>query len=93
MAVALEGFRFFEPMLPFDADTASGLMAALLLWDLASPQSHARLPTAGGAALPRGNAAELLATAAVHGGCWRCAWTADSVGKSAYVLGLLSGAR
>ena len=54
----------FEPLTAFDADCASGMMAALLLWDLREGKI-------------KGTEHPMLAlnTKACHGGNWYCAYT------------------
>jgi len=81
IAAALEGMQAFEPMVAFDAPTASGLMAGLMLWDLGSKESDAN----PGKALEHPMC--LLASNAVHGGMWRTAYTVDSIGACAFLYG------
>lgn len=81
LAAAYAGAHRFDVEV-FEPDTASTLMAALLVRDL-------RDPTAAGVpatALP--HPAELFVDAAVHGGLWRNAFQPRSVLPLAAVLGL-----
>ncbi|GMI17650.1 hypothetical protein TrLO_g13873 [Triparma laevis f. longispina] len=81
IAAALEGMQSFPPLVAFDPDTASDMMAAILLWDLTSSTS---------AALPSNKDAHptlLLIQNACHGGMWRCAYDMESVNTPSFLFG------
>jgi hypothetical protein len=86
-AAGLEGFAAFKPMMAFDSETVSPIMAALNLFDLQSASSAAQ------PAVALANPWQLFETCAWHGGGWRCAYNIDSIGKASYVLGVLRGRR
>jgi hypothetical protein len=75
LAAALNGLEAFAPMHVPAVAHAAYAMALLLLDDLAQPQADF---AAGG-----------HARCAVHGGAWRCAFTAESIGWAAYAYGML----
>ena len=105
VAVGLEGQRHFAPLRAFDADTSASLMAALLLYDLGCDGSSAhpgwrrrsgeRSGGRGSEGDGKGKGAahpmDVFGATAVHGGTWRCAYTVDSIGKAAYVMGSIFG--
>jgi hypothetical protein len=86
-AAGLEGFAAFKPMMAFDSQTVSPVMAALILYDLQCPTSASQ-PTVSLA-----NPWQLFESCAWHGGGWRCAYNIDSIGKPSYLLGVLGGRR
>ncbi|KAG8457916.1 hypothetical protein KFE25_011982 [Diacronema lutheri] len=75
LSAALHGLEAFEPLHVPSVTVAAGVMALLLVADLLLPQSD--FASVGHT---RG---------AVHGGAWRCAFTAESIGWTAYALGAL----
>ncbi|GMI02819.1 hypothetical protein TrRE_jg11392 [Triparma retinervis] len=84
IAAALEGMQSFEPLVAYDPQTASDMMAAILLWDLSDKSS---------AANPKNKDAHpfnLLVENACHGGMWRCAYTTDSIGKWSFIYGKMT---
>jgi hypothetical protein len=84
IAAALEGMQSFEPLVAYDPQTASDMMAAILLWDLSDKSS---------AANPKNQDAHpfnLLVENACHGGMWRCAYTTDSIGKWSFIYGKMT---
>ena len=81
IAAALEGMQSFPPLVAFDPDTASDMMAAILLWDLTSSTS---------AALPSNKDTHptlLLVQNACHGGMWRCAYDMETVNTPSFLFG------
>jgi hypothetical protein len=85
IAAALEGMQCFEPLVSFDPETASGLMCALLLWDLSAPASKAN------PANKDAHPFELLVENACHGGMWGAAYTTDSIGTYSFLAGKFIG--
>eukprot|EP00520_Triparma_pacifica_P003915 CAMPEP_0118651800 /NCGR_PEP_ID=MMETSP0785-20121206/10976_1 /TAXON_ID=91992 /ORGANISM="Bolidomonas pacifica, Strain CCMP 1866" /LENGTH=496 /DNA_ID=CAMNT_0006544271 /DNA_START=118 /DNA_END=1605 /DNA_ORIENTATION=- len=86
IAAALEGMQSFPPLVAYDPQTASDMMAAILLWDLSDPSSYAN---------PKNKDAHpfnLLVENACHGGMWRCAYTTDSIGKWSFLYGKMTSA-
>jgi len=86
-AAGLEGMTAFRPIQAFDQAFVSGVMAALLLFDLISEDTTANPTTVAGAALPNPHA--LAIQNSFHGGGPRCAFGVNSVGASSYLLGRL----
>ena len=76
----------FKPMVAFRPETASALMAGLLLNDLVSSASVANKDNKSEI-----HPMELFVQNAAHGGSWGCAYSTDSSGPSAYILGKISG--
>lgn len=82
-AAGLEGAAFFAPNRAFDADTTSSVMCAMLLHDCINPDS----PANPNVLLDNPN--QLTLSGALHGGAIRSAFTFDSVGKLAFLMGIL----
>lgn len=80
-AAAIEGMAWFEPLRAFDPGFVAATMAVLLLWDLS--------PAGVAAQKGLGNPGELVVSNSVHGGFARCAYTSESIGKVAFVVGSL----
>ena len=78
---AIEGMAKFEPNMAFEPTFASGVMAALVLFDLTAEGK------AAAAALS--NPMEITAGNAFHGGNVRCAFTSDSLGVASFLIGKL----
>mmetsp|Transcript_17941 Transcript_17941/g.21486 ORF Transcript_17941/g.21486 Transcript_17941/m.21486 type:complete len:509 (+) Transcript_17941:123-1649(+) len=83
VAKAMNGISAFDPLIAFEPDTASKLMANLLVYDVSSPNAPA-LPTSS---LP--HPMLLLATGGAHSGFWRCPYTFDSLETASYLFGLM----
>lgn len=76
-ATALEGIQYFPPLLTFDVQPSSSLLAAIVLHQLhpATDPPQCRHPL------------ELFWDGAVHGGGWRCPYSYDSILVVTYLLG------
>ena len=74
-------------MVTFDPETASALMAALLLWDLSNEESAAQ-PTNTGK-----HPMTLFCENAVHGGSWGCAYSTESISVASFLLGKVTRGR
>jgi len=79
-AMAYEAMPAFAPHEVPGPETATAVMAALLVHDLSHPM-HAGHPHATLA-----NPQLLFASGAFHGGAWRCAFAYDSIGVPAVLL-------
>jgi hypothetical protein len=84
----LEGQKHFAPLRAFAVEETREMMCALLLHDLGSEGSSAR--PAWGREDGR-HPFDAFSVTAAHGGTWRCAFSVDSIGKAAYVLGSTIG--
>ena len=84
IAAALEGMQSFQPLVAFDPETASSMMAAILLWDLNDASSKAN--PANKDAHPM----DLLLENACHGGIWGCAYTMDTIGTASFLAGKMT---
>ncbi|KAG7344715.1 hypothetical protein IV203_032246 [Nitzschia inconspicua] len=76
---ALEGMHHFEPMLAFDVEPASTLMAAILL-------AHLQLLNRSLPDLDE-SPFSMFWDGAVHGGVWTCPYTLESISIINYALG------
>jgi len=85
IATALNGYHYFAPNVVFNAETVSPMMALLLLFDLSEATKQHASSSHPEVALAHPMA--LFTAKAVHGGAWRCAYSANSCGTAAYVLG------
>mmetsp|Transcript_30151 Transcript_30151/g.70344 ORF Transcript_30151/g.70344 Transcript_30151/m.70344 type:complete len:495 (-) Transcript_30151:31-1515(-) len=86
MKAVLDGMGYIVPNEAFDADTASALMAWLLVHDIKNERSSAQ------PSITLQHPWDLFADGAVHGGSWRCGYDlAGSVllGGAVYGLGRL----
>jgi len=79
-AAAYQGFRNFPPMEIMYQETSNAVMAALLIYDIKSPNSPAN------PAKHLDNPMELFTIGAFHGGVWRTAYTINSFGTFAAVF-------
>merc|ERR1719161_1660127 len=87
MKVLLDGMAYVEPNEAFDANTASELMALLLIHDIRNTQSVAQPTT------PLKHPWELISVGSVHGGCWRCGFDLEGsymLSGSIYALGSMA---
>jgi len=83
VAHAVRGLQAFAPLVAYDPATARSLMALLMVYDMCSNDSPAN-PT-----VPLRNPLDIFATLGVHGGIWRCPYSQESLGKTAFLLGAL----
>ncbi|EOD19657.1 hypothetical protein EMIHUDRAFT_424818 [Emiliania huxleyi CCMP1516] len=77
VATALDGFGYFRPLEAFEPDCLRACLAALLAVELSTPMP----------ALP--SPFHLFTRHGFHGGFWRFPYSSDSIGSSAYVLGMV----
>tara|TARA_R110002050_G_scaffold184332_2_gene317804 strand:+ start:681 stop:1244 length:564 start_codon:yes stop_codon:yes gene_type:complete len=75
-AKALKGASYFHPLAAFEPETVAPLMAKLMISDLLFPGSDGDI-----------NPYDIFRSNAFHGGSWRCAWSYDSIGTAAFLLG------
>eukprot|EP00035_Acanthoeca_spectabilis_P038059 m.49751 g.49751 ORF g.49751 m.49751 type:complete len:541 (+) comp8979_c0_seq1:2527-4149(+) len=83
VAAAIEGSSYFDPNMAFNPETASSVLTWLMMYDLTNPTS----PSNPDVDLEHPFC--LFWHAAFHGGGWNCAYSAQSLGMPAYVLGRL----
>ena len=77
---ALEGLTAFPPMTAGDVGVVSPILATLLMYHVMKEENEG----------PLSNPYFALNKTAWHGGSWRCAYKANSLGTAAYILGSFS---
>jgi len=82
VAFALKQVHHFKPNILFPPETVRVLMSLLLVRDLKDNKGLADPST------PIAHPLELVADQAWHGGNWTCAYSGDSSGVGAYLVGL-----
>jgi len=82
IAAAIEGQQYFEPLMTFDVDTTSSLMAAILL-------SQINQLVDDPAALVK-HPVQITWDGSVHGGVGRCPYAAESTSTISYLTGVVS---
>jgi len=79
-AWAYDGMGYFPAVEIFDQETSNPVMTALLLADLADPNSAANPKT------PLRNPLELFAKNALHGGAWRTPYRFNTIGHVSVLI-------
>lgn len=82
----VDGVEAFPPNVVLDPETAAPLLCIVLLRDLISDRSNASPH------VPLSHPMQLMHESAFHGGNWRCAYNAESVGVAVYTIGRTVGA-
>jgi len=79
-AWAYDGMPYFKPMEIFEQQTSNAVMGALLIHDVRNPQSAANPQ------VKLDNAYELFKHCGFHGGMWRVAYKAGTIGEVSVLI-------
>jgi len=88
---AYGGMPYFKPYEIFQQDTTNALMAAVLASDVIQDDAVANPANRKKEGTKVGNTLELFKYNSVHGGMWRAAYTADSIGEMSVIIHFLGG--
>jgi len=86
---AYGGMPYFKPYEIFQQDTTNALMAAVLVGDVTQKESPGNPANRKKVGIK--NTLELFKFNSVHGGMWRAAYKADSIGEMSVIIHFLGG--
>lgn len=88
---AYGGMPYFKPYEIFQQETTNGVMAALLISDVAVHRNESAKNPKNRDKFGVKNTLELFKLNSVHGGVWRCAYQVDSIGETSVIIHFLGG--